>query len=642
MSWESDCGLIWIQILGLIQTQISRLNWTVLDLDLGTEFDLGTDSDLNLRTDLDSDLLTQSDPSLWTDLGTDLELGTDSTLCAMFAKMWCCWKCRWVLVVVVALLQPSGSQRHPAALSVPHHGYCQPISIPLCSQLPYNQTILPNLLGHSSQEDAGLEVHQFYPLVQVRCSAQLRFFLCSMYAPVCTVLEQAIPPCRSLCELARRGCEGLMNKFGFQWPERLRCHNFPVHGTGQICVGQNTSEGGDGEGDLAPSGPAPAPAQLVTLLPPPPPPQHTQHFSCPLQLQAPPHLQYQLLGSRDCGAPCEPSKPGGLMFFGEEELRLGRRWVGGWALLCAASSLLTVLTHMLDRHRFRYPQRPVVFLSACYLVVALAHLVGVLLGERVACVHGSGGYRLVVQGAQQGACTLLSALLYFFGMASATWWLVLALTWFLSAKMKWGAEALEARTQCFHLLAWGGPALQTGVVLVLDQVDGDPLSGTCYVGLRSVEALRGLVVAPLALYLLVGTCLLLAGLFSLFRIRIVMKHSGGGEGTEKLEKLMLRLGVFTLLYTLPASALLVCHVYEQALRPRWELTWHLRMCERFAVPCPSGRNATAVVVPNFTVFMIKYLMTMMVGITSGFWVWSGKTVQTWVGFYRRVRNGYLG
>lgn len=539
--------------------------------------------------------------------------------------------------MVVTLLQLSSGQRRPGALSVPQHGYCQPISIPLCRQLPYNQTILPNLLGHSSQEDAGLEVHQFYPLVQVRCSAHLRFFLCSMYAPVCTVLEQAIPPCRSLCELARRGCEGLMNKFGFQWPKRLQCHNFPVHGAGQICVGQNTSTGSDGEGDPSPS--QPTPALLVTL---PPPPEPAQHFDCPLQLQAPPHLQYHLLGSGDCGAPCEPSKPGGLMFFGEEELQLGRRWVGGWALLCAISSLVTVLTYLIDRRRFHYPQRPVIFLSICYLVVALAHLAGVLLGEQAACVHGSGGYRLVVQGAQQGPCTLLSALLYFFSMASATWWVVLALAWFLSAGMKWGAEALEAKAKWFHLLAWGGPGLQTMVVLVLGQVDGDPLSGTCYVGLRSVAALCGLVVVPLALYLLVGTCLLLACLFSLIHVRTVMKHSGGSDGVEKLEKLILRLGVFGLLYTLPATARLACYVYEQELRPSWELAWRLRTCNRFAVPCPSGRNATVAVPPDFMIFMIKYLMTMLVGITSGFWVWTGKTLQTWVRFYRRVSNGRLG
>ena len=77
-------------------------------------------------------------------------------------------------------------------------------------------TIMPNLLNHRKQDDAGLEVHQFYPLVKVNCSPYLKFFLCTMYAPVCTVLEQPIPPCRLLCIQARRGCEDLMNRFGFQ------------------------------------------------------------------------------------------------------------------------------------------------------------------------------------------------------------------------------------------------------------------------------------------------------------------------------------------------------------------------------------------------------------------------------------------
>ncbi|OXB64280.1 UNVERIFIED_CONTAM: hypothetical protein H355_002543 [Colinus virginianus] len=144
---------------------------------------------------------------------------------------------RWLGLAALLAALPgtpcAAAHQDDKAISVPDHGFCQPISIPLCTDIAYNQTILPNLLGHTNQEDAGLEVHQFYPLVKVQCSAELKFFLCSMYAPVCTVLEQAIPPCRSLCERARQGCEALMNKFGFQWPERLRCENFPVHGAAQ-------------------------------------------------------------------------------------------------------------------------------------------------------------------------------------------------------------------------------------------------------------------------------------------------------------------------------------------------------------------------------------------------------------------------
>ncbi|XP_042371866.1 frizzled-7-A-like, partial [Plectropomus leopardus] len=451
------------------------------------------------------------------------------------------------------------------------------------------------------------------------------FFLCSMYAPVCTVLEQAIPPCRSLCERARQGCEALMNKFGFQWPERLRCENFPVHGAGEICVGQNTTDGPT-------SDPTPNPHELVT---PPPHIRTNQAFSCPLQLKVPPYLNYHFLGAKDCGAPCETSKPNGLMFFSEEELRFGRLWVGIWSVLCCLSTLFTVLTYLVDMTRFRYPERPIIFLSGCYFMVAVAYVVGFLLEDRVVCVDqqlSRDSYRTLVQGTKREGCTVLFMVLYFFGMASSIWWVILSLTWFLSAGMKWGHEAIEANSQYFHLAAWAVPAVKTITILAMGQVDGDLLTGVCYVGIYNVDALRGFVLAPLFVYLFIGTSFLLAGFVSLFRIRTIMKHDG--TKTEKLEKLMVRIGVFSVLYTVPATIVIACYFYEQAFRPQWDRTWRLQTCKRFAVPCPDGNFAR--LTPDFTVFMIKYLMTMIVGITSGFWIWSGKTLQSWHRFYQRL------
>ena len=115
---------------------------------------------------------------------------------------------------------------------------CEPITIPLCANIAYNQTILPNLLGHSTQGQAGMEVHQFFPLVKVQCSPHLQNFLCSVYAPVCTIIEDPLPPCRSLCLAAQDGCEELMNKFGYAWPANLACHTFPETGDpNRLCVG---------------------------------------------------------------------------------------------------------------------------------------------------------------------------------------------------------------------------------------------------------------------------------------------------------------------------------------------------------------------------------------------------------------------
>ncbi|XP_074840865.1 LOW QUALITY PROTEIN: frizzled-1 [Carettochelys insculpta] len=544
-----------------------------------------------------------------------------------------------------APVPPAGGQPPPyngeRGISIPDHGYCQPISIPLCTDIAYNQTIMPNLLGHTNQEDAGLEVHQFYPLVKVQCSAELKFFLCSMYAPVCTVLEQALPPCRSLCERARLGCEALMNKFGFQWPDTLRCEKFPVHGAGELCVGQNTSERGTPTPSLLP--------ELWTSNPQqrgagPAGGERGGRFSCPRALKVPSYLNYRFLGEKDCGAPCEPSRLYGLMYFGPEELRFSRTWIGIWSVLCCASTLFTVLTYLVDMKRFSYPERPIIFLSGCYTAVAVAYIAGFLLEERVVCNErfAEDGARTVAQGTKREGCTILFMMLYFFGMASSIWWVILSLTWFLAAGMKWGHEAIEANSQYFHLAAWAVPAIKTITILALGQVDGDVLSGVCFVGINNVDALRGFVLAPLFVYLFIGTSFLLAGFVSLFRIRTIMKHDG--TKTEKLEKLMVRIGVFSVLYTVPATIVIACYFYEQAFREQWERSWVAQSCKSYAIPCPNNHSSHhhPPMSPDFTVFMIKYLMTLIVGITSGFWIWSGKTLNSWRKFYTRLTNSKQG
>ncbi|RUS72225.1 hypothetical protein EGW08_020013, partial [Elysia chlorotica] len=93
----------------------------------------------------------------------------------------------------------------------------------------YDMTNFPNSLNHSTVEDAAREISQFAPLVKTGCSPQLQPFLCSMHFPQCRETEQVLP-CRSLCLQARSGCEELMNRFGFQWPEELSCDRLPESG----------------------------------------------------------------------------------------------------------------------------------------------------------------------------------------------------------------------------------------------------------------------------------------------------------------------------------------------------------------------------------------------------------------------------
>ena len=96
-------------------------------------------------------------------------------------------------------------------------------------------TEFPNFFRHKTQAEASLEVQQFSPLVQINCSPDLAFFLCTLYTPICTSLDKPPLPCRELCVRVREGCLPLLLKFNFKWPEAMNCEQFSRRGD-SICI----------------------------------------------------------------------------------------------------------------------------------------------------------------------------------------------------------------------------------------------------------------------------------------------------------------------------------------------------------------------------------------------------------------------
>ncbi|XP_062390183.1 secreted frizzled-related protein 3 isoform X2 [Sardina pilchardus] len=114
---------------------------------------------------------------------------------------------------------------------------CEPIRIPMCKSMPWNMTKMPNHLHHSTQANAVLAIEQFEGLLGTGCSQDLLFFLCAMYAPICTIDFQHDPikPCKSVCERAKCGCEPVMKRYNHTWPESLACEDLPVYDRG-VCI----------------------------------------------------------------------------------------------------------------------------------------------------------------------------------------------------------------------------------------------------------------------------------------------------------------------------------------------------------------------------------------------------------------------
>lgn len=81
------------------------------------------------------------------------------------------------------------------------------------------------------------------------CSPDLLFFLCAMYAPICTIdfQHEPIKPCKAVCERAKSGCEPVMKRYNHSWPDNLACNELPLYDRG-VCISPEAIVKADGPG----------------------------------------------------------------------------------------------------------------------------------------------------------------------------------------------------------------------------------------------------------------------------------------------------------------------------------------------------------------------------------------------------------
>ncbi|KAK2147383.1 hypothetical protein NP493_3447g00011 [Ridgeia piscesae] len=415
-------------------------------------------------------------------------------------------------------------------------------------------------------------------------------------------VRQPIGPCRPMCERVRDDCRPVLHEFGFPWPAALDCSQFPAsNDLDHMCM-DGPSPGSDTSGQRV-DYTLPLPRAPPSLPPSPPPSAACRHLRHP-------GAYVYVNRTERCAVRC-----GADALFTSGEKRLTETWMSVCAALCFLSTLFAVLTFLVDPRRFRYPERPVIALAMCQCACAVAYGVRLAAGSRrVACDRLTGA--LIGDGLGNTDCTIVFLLLYYFGTAASLWWVILTVTWFLSAGLRWSHDAIERYSSHFHLVAWAAPAVQTIVVLVSRAVDADELTGMCYVGHARARSLVAFALAPLATHLAVGVGFTVAAYAALFRYRSRVRS--GVEKTAKLEQFMVRVGVFCLLCALPVTCIVACLAYEYVNSATWRLP---------------GSSAK----PGVEIFMLKIVMSLIVGMTTGPWTWSRQTIDSWRKFARRMR-----
>ncbi|CAF3896483.1 unnamed protein product [Rotaria magnacalcarata] len=424
----------------------------------------------------------------------------------------------------------------------------------------------------------------------------------------------ALKPCRALCEESRDGCESEMKRFGYPWPLKFRCDEFP---TNEPCVSAPTK---NHNSELLLS-------RGIEDL----------DVSCSDQYRTISNdFNYKFDHKPNCGMPCNHS------LFVTTQVDYIRQYVGVLSILCLLSTLFTIMTYSIDLSRYRYPERPILFLSICYFALACAYVGGFVnyyYGSSIVCNPENFSLlrdtRFLVQGTHNRLCVLTFLLIYYFGMASMIWWVILTLTWFLAAGLKWGHEAIESQSAYFHLASWGIPACLSVILISKRSIEGDYLTGVCYTGLTEPNVQLGFIIVPICTLLFVGLCFLLGGFISVFKIRTVMKHEG--TKTDKLERFMVRIGAFSVVYIVPQLILIICLFYEQYNYFYWLQTWkHEKYFCSNATHCQLNENRKFR--PRYELFMIKYTCMLAIGIISSGWVLNGKTMASWRIFFSRQRR----
>lgn len=274
---------------------------------------------------------------------------------------------------------------------------CEPIRIELCQGIGYNLTSMPNLVGNELQTEADYMLQTFLPLIQYGCSAQLHFFLCAAYAPMCTLkVPFPIGPCRGLCETVRERCHPLLHGFGFPWPSALNCTRFPKENNHEhMCME------GPGEHDSPPT--------TVSS------PKIQQQPTC--QLLAKSHLYVKLNRSDQCAPLCEAD-----ILFDTKEKYTAEIWVITWTVAALFMALIAIICLVFSDTKWNKVLIP---LMTCHSFVAIGWGVRWIAGRnQTACGNDPQLPQVLIlltDGLSNAPCATNFLLRYYFGMSACVW-----------------------------------------------------------------------------------------------------------------------------------------------------------------------------------------------------------------------------
>ncbi|KAJ8953579.1 hypothetical protein NQ318_003001 [Aromia moschata] len=402
----------------------------------------------------------------------------------------------------------------------------------------------------------------YEPFLSHQCSKNIRLFICSVFVPMCSEhVPGPIQACRGLCEKVKADCSDSLRKLGLDWPQELNCSSLiklinkkQLSGTPELCM-QQPEDNEDVANEVVHRSYF-SPEEMDNLNTNCPPNTTPFGYKCvPLCKQAHPQLQ-------------------------KSETATFEVWVAVWSIICLIFTTFALITFMIQPKRFRWPARPILYLTACGFVTCTIYLIRWIEGP-----YTCAGVSLLEKPAESLSCVGISLILLFCDLAFTLWWCVFCFVWFLSAMKEWSTEAIEKIATRLHTTMWIFSAIPMFYILMSNNININYLSGFCEVKTPTLVLFQ-------LFFMLLSCALCVLMLIALRNVRNTLLLAG--RSPEKLERLFYRILIISVGICVPHFLYLVCQFYD-----------------------------------TFTMALLKLVLRKISIIFATLWVYSSKTFRMW-------------
>ena len=276
-----------------------------------------------------------------------------------------------------------------------------------------------------------------------------------------------------------------------------------------------------------------------------------------------------------------------------------------FSVLCFIFTLFSLITFWTESTRFKFPERPVLFLTLCYNLLSICYLLKIFYQKSTTIptldeMNEFSGISIKTVDLGVNQCNINSQCLAYFiiinylMISASFWWMVFGLCWWLSTAKQWSPEALERKSGLFHVLAWLVPLASPIAALLFGAIKKTELTGMC--------TAVGFTEIPSLILLVIGAIFIILSARSLRSLRSSYKNN-------KLSQVMSRILLFGTIFVVPAitATVLMFLDYDRDLKP-----------------CLPGEICYQPEKRPINITVIRYACLLLGGI-SGVWVWSKKT-----------------